>query len=284
MIHTGKEITIDIGDIKIGAKVWGKEEGIPVLAIHGWIDNAASFDFISPLLPELKIVAIDCPGCGHSFHHPEGIFYNVINESFLMFRIAEALGWDKFSVIGHSRGGVIAYYMAIAAPERIEKVVIIDIITNDFRTEEDNLSQMRNALKAYLKPTEKEGGVYPTIEDAAKMRVRNGLLRYESALALAKRGTILTQQGITWYFDRQHLKFHSPQLPTEAQTRAYLAAIEAPFCIVLGEQGLFMPLSSHLKEKLKQIPHHELHTVPGGHHFHMDDPEPLAKIVKEFFK
>lgn len=50
---------------KLIAKVWGPDDGVPVLALHGWQDNAGSFDTIAPLLPShIRLVCLDL--CGNS--------------------------------------------------------------------------------------------------------------------------------------------------------------------------------------------------------------------------
>ncbi len=45
------------------AKVWGPDNGFPMLALHGWQDNAGSFDTLAPLLPaNIRLVCLDFCG------------------------------------------------------------------------------------------------------------------------------------------------------------------------------------------------------------------------------
>ena len=54
-----EEIKIDIGHLCLKAKLWHKEKKTTILAIHGWQDNAASFDLLAPLLTEYRFIALD---------------------------------------------------------------------------------------------------------------------------------------------------------------------------------------------------------------------------------
>ena len=67
---SARDIELQLPHIRIAAREWGDPEGEPVLAIHGWLDNAASFDTLAPLLAELHLVALDLPGHGRSQHRP----------------------------------------------------------------------------------------------------------------------------------------------------------------------------------------------------------------------
>ena len=60
-------------------KAWGDPSGFPVLGLHGWMDNAGTFDKLAPLLlKSLFFVAVEMPGHGFSSHYPSGMPYHFV--------------------------------------------------------------------------------------------------------------------------------------------------------------------------------------------------------------
>ena len=76
-----KELTFSTRYGEIAALQWGTDNPNKVLALHGWLDNAASFSHLAPLLLEqqLEITAIDFPGHGWSDHRAPGHNYGFID-------------------------------------------------------------------------------------------------------------------------------------------------------------------------------------------------------------
>jgi len=60
----GKALTFNVLGLRLHAKQWGDPEGIPTIALHGWLDNANTFDRLAPRIPELNLVALDFAGDG----------------------------------------------------------------------------------------------------------------------------------------------------------------------------------------------------------------------------
>ena len=64
---TASERTFEVSPgLVLAARIHGPEDGAPLLAMHGWLDNAATFDLLAPLLPGRRIVALDFAGHGLS--------------------------------------------------------------------------------------------------------------------------------------------------------------------------------------------------------------------------
>ncbi|MEG3194051.1 alpha/beta fold hydrolase, partial [Lysobacter sp. D1-1-M9] len=97
-----------------------------VLALHGWLDNAASFLPIQPHLRGVELVALDMPGHGASAHLPLAAEYTVVNMARAIVAAADALGWDRFTLLGHSLGGAVASVVAAALPQRIVRLALIE--------------------------------------------------------------------------------------------------------------------------------------------------------------
>ncbi len=68
-----RELSLELPHLRLAAQAWGDPQLPRLLALHGWLDNAASFDRLAPLLcGHFHIVAIDLPGHGRSGHRPPG--------------------------------------------------------------------------------------------------------------------------------------------------------------------------------------------------------------------
>ncbi|MEO5963462.1 MAG: alpha/beta fold hydrolase, partial [Thermomonas sp.] len=124
-------------------------DGPRVLALHGWLDNAASFIPLAQHLNGIDLVAIDQPGHGRSAHLPPGTDYSFVGAINAILDVADALGWDQFSLLGHSMGGGIGSLIAAACPDRIERLVAIEALGALAEVPEHTVARMREAVAAH---------------------------------------------------------------------------------------------------------------------------------------
>ena len=104
------------------------EGGVPLLAVHGFTGCKEDFADELDLLAELgfHVVAPDLRGHGRSTHLADESAYSLVRFADDLWRLADDLGWDRFDLLGHSMGGMVAQVMVLDRPERIGRLVLMD--------------------------------------------------------------------------------------------------------------------------------------------------------------
>ncbi|NXS68249.1 SERHL protein, partial [Pandion haliaetus] len=110
----------------VAAKAWGPSEGYPVLCLHGWLDNANTFDKLIPLLPRgCFYVAMDFSGHGLSSHRPAGSPYHFLDYVSDVRRVA-AGGWLKGPLRGCLCRGFYIASFCFLYPEMVDKLILLE--------------------------------------------------------------------------------------------------------------------------------------------------------------
>ena len=109
-----------------------KGSGPPLLLVHGYPQTKAMWHKIAPDLAErFTVVAADSRGYGSSSRPPGGddhAGYSKRRMAGDLVEVMASLGFERFAVAGHDRGGRVAYRMALDHPQRVEKLAVLDIV------------------------------------------------------------------------------------------------------------------------------------------------------------
>ena len=280
-VNEPEELEIQTSSIRLVAKCWGNPDGLPVLAFHGWLDNAATFDNLAPLLPELRILSLDLPGHGHSDHRPSGSAYYFIDMVMDVIEAADVLGLESFSLLGHSMGAGVATYLAGTLQEKIDNVILIEGIGSIVQKPEKMPEDFRESVIQWMRRSKKQLPIYPDIESAVKARHLVGGILKSSVRPLVERGLKPVNGGYTWRSD-SILKSKSRHYFTEEQAQAFIKEITAPVLLIEGENTEKDYWYELLQKRMPHVKNLQHQIVPGGHHLHLDNPEPVAMAIREF--
>jgi pimeloyl-ACP methyl ester carboxylesterase len=272
-----EELLLSIAGVEIAAKRW-RNGTRPVIALHGWLDNAASFDRLAPLL-DADVVALDLSGHGRSYHRSPQSSYNVWDDLPDIVRVADRLGWSQFYLLGHSRGAIIGALLAAALPERLLGSVLLDGLTPPPLSIEDTFKQLGRHLREHLGQP-KPAARYDSLQRALEVRCRVGGISAAVAGPIVERGLKHIDGEWLWRADPR-LNYASAFKLSAAQIALLIEQLAVqPHLLLLAEQGLGGRMRDNGELNSLAL-HYEL--LAGGHHFHLESGAAvIAERINEF--
>lgn len=281
-----QEFVVDTAFGRLAGLRNGRSQAPKLLALHGWLDNAASFVPLAPWLDDFDLVAPDLPGHGASAHLPAAAEYTLIAAARAALAVADALGWQRFHLLGHSLGGATASFVAAATPQRVDKLLLIEALGSLSESEERVGARLREAFAGMAAIGGKQLRVFSDIATAIKARVIANDLSETAARLLVERGVAPVRgdggaAGFVWRSDPR-LTLTSALRMNEAQMRALIRAIDSPTCMIWADPAQSYMPDAVRRERAALLRDGELHIHAGTHHLHMEQPQLVGGLFREF--
>jgi haloacetate dehalogenase len=135
---------VEVGELGIHARVGG--DGPPLLLLHGYPQTHVMWHRLAPALArEFTVVCPDLRGYGDSDKPASDAFHTPYCKRAMandQLGLMSALGFERFAVAGHDRGGRVAHRLALDHPDRVERLAVLDIVPTleIFRTTDQRLA------------------------------------------------------------------------------------------------------------------------------------------------
>ncbi len=277
-----REITLDTARGPIAGLRSGDPAGPPLLALHGWLDNAASF---VPLMPELAgydLVALDLPGHGASAHRLPGYDYVFVDWIHDVLDVLDALDWRDALLLGHSMGGAIASVVAAGAPERVRKLALIEALGPLSGVADEAGTRLRQAVAARraLNPG-RTPRVIADLDSAVAARLAVSAMSRDAARLIVTRNLRPVDGGYVWRSDPRLT------LPTHVRTHedfvlSWVEAIQAPTLVIAADPAPPYFTAGLRDARAARLRDGRVESVAGSHHLHMEQPAKIGALLRAF--
>uniref|UniRef100_H2P4M4 Serine hydrolase like 2 n=1 Tax=Pongo abelii TaxID=9601 RepID=H2P4M4_PONAB len=270
----------------IAAKAWGSLQGPPVLCLHGWLDNANSFDRLIPLLlPDFYYVAMDFGGHGLSSHYSPGVPYNL--QTFVS-EIRRVVAGKKQSVYFSAVWGFSCTF-----PEMVDKLTLLDTLLFPLESNEmeNLLTYKRRAIEHMLQieASQEPSHVFSLKQLLQRLLKSNSHLSEECGELLLQRGTKKVNSPFLCLQPENSADYVSRELCAHS-----IRKLQAHVLFIKAVHGYFESrdnyseeesvsfmidmMKSTLKERFQFV------EVPGNHCVHMCEPQHVASIISSFLQ
>jgi esterase len=261
------ERDLTVGGLRLHLLDWGGEGRPPLLLLHGFTGHAHAWDTLSiALQPHFRVLALDQRGHGDS--DPADAYTPVLAFDDLV-GVIDQLGLPTLSLIGLSMGGRNAMYFAAQRPERVQKLVVVDI------------GPEISAKASAPSPGPPEPETWESIEQAARHLFRANpypgihYYRWVASHSLRQR----EDGALVW---KWHPSVKTRRSPGDVDWWATLRAITAPTLVLRGEHSTV--LDRDVAERMaKELPRGRFVEIPRAvHTLHEDNPEAVLDALRDF--
>jgi esterase len=240
--------------------------GFPVVILHGLLGSADNWRAIGKRLsPSYQIYSVDLRNHGQS-PHSERMTYPIMAED--LRELFEREQISEAHVVGHSLGGKVAMQFATSHPDRISKLVIVDIAPKAYPPSQRSIlaALERLELQGFKAFGEIDAALAPTIPEAA---VRQFLMK----------NIVRVPSGFQWRIDLASIAKSYDEL-----TKAIIpdGIYDKPALFMRGGRSDYIA-DTDLPAIQAIFPRAELVTIAGaGHWLHADSMDEFLQVVTDF--
>jgi haloacetate dehalogenase len=279
--------------VEIFSRIGGR--GPPLLLLHGYPETHACWHRVAPALAEhFTVIAPDLRGYGRSGcpsadgnHRAYSKRTMALDSAALM----TALGFNQFSVMGHDRGGRVGFRLALDAPDRVERLVLLDIIaTSDIarlRDEGFRFGMLHGVFLSQPAPLP-ESLIIQNPRDWVESRFRRATLAKSPnvihPVAMADYIDMLAQPDRVHATCEDYRSEHLVDLLLDQSYRETGARIECPVRVLWATEGSLAELADPLAVWAPWCAHLSGGPIESGHFIPEENPAALLEQALPFLR
>ena len=130
--HSDKSHFIQVDGARVHYQEFGDAANPPMILIHGYTASVYVWRTAAPLLADagFRVIAIDLLGFGFS-EKPRWFDYSIQSHARMISKTMDRLGIGRAHIVGSSYGGAVALALTLNGAERVDKLVLVDAVSND---------------------------------------------------------------------------------------------------------------------------------------------------------
>lgn len=132
LTHAAHSRFAEVDGLRVHYQEFGEKNNPTLLLIHGFTASTYVWRTVAPVFAErgFHVVAVDLIGFGYS-SKPAWFDYTIAAQARIVARLLNRLGIGRAGIVGSSYGGAVAATLALDYAEAVEKLILVDAVSND---------------------------------------------------------------------------------------------------------------------------------------------------------
>jgi esterase len=238
-------------------------EGQPLVLIHGLFGSADNWGIIAKHFAQhFQVISIDLRNHGRSPHSESQTYVDMADD---LLQLCDTLGLEQIHLLGHSLGGKVAMQFATQYPERVSKLIVVDMAMRAYADEHTQLIDAMQAVDLNILKSRSE------VDKELNGPIPNLMVRQFLLTNLVKTG-----EQLQWRINPPALKENYEKLIS-----AISAHFEKPSLFIRGERSHYVN-ESDVAEIHSQFADAEIISLPTDHWVHAEQPQLFIQTVERF--
>lgn len=238
-------------------------QGQPLVLIHGLFGSADNWGNIAKHFAQnFQVISVDLRNHGRSPHSESQSYTDMADD---LLQLCDSLGLEQISLLGHSLGGKVTMQFATLYPERVSKLIVVDMAMRAYADEHTQLMDAMQAVDLSQMQSRSE------VDKALTPSIPNLMVRQFLLTNLVKAG-----EHLQWRINLPALKANYAKLISAVSVR-----FEKPSLFIRGERSHYVQ-QSDMAEIKQHFPKAEIISLPTDHWIHAEQPQLFIHTIQGF--
>jgi pimeloyl-ACP methyl ester carboxylesterase len=259
----------------LGDQSLGKAQ--PLILLHGLFGSGDNWGTVAKHFSQhYQVISVDLRNHGRSPHSASQTYTDMADD---LLELCDTLGLDRIHLLGHSLGGKTAMQFATHYPDRLEKLIVVDMA---IRTYPDAYTHMIDAMMAVDLSTMQSRG---DVDKALINKIPHAMVRQFLLMNLIKSDvnhadSDVNKTGLAWRINLAALRANYPSL---LQAVCENVHYEKPSLFIRGERSDYVQDTDieHIKTHFINA---QFASLPTNHWVHAEQPQAFIEVVSNFLQ
>lgn len=242
-------------------------QGQPLVLLHGLFGSGDNWGTVAQHFSQYyQVISVDLRNHGRSPHSTSQSYANMADD---LLELCDMLSLQRIHLLGHSLGGKVAMQFAAHHPNRVEKLIVVDMAMRAYADAHTHLIDAMMAVDLNTLQSRHE------VDKILSNTIPQTMVRQFLLMNLIK-----SDSGLAWRINLAALKSNYPGL---LQAVCENARYEKPCLFIRGEHSDYLQNADteHIKTSFINA---QFTSLPTGHWVHAEQPQAFIEVAGSFLK